>query len=141
MTNRFPKLFRTERSRGGFLLLVVSVLLLTVFLPMLSPAADTLESKPPDVANSASQSKIDAQSPPSPTRHDDQRLDEKQQPKQGLTPQQNRASYPIVGQGSQGALRSINRARSDFDRSMRNLNDSLRRANNAINRIRSLRKF
>ncbi len=141
MKNRFSKLFRTEWGRGGSLLLVVSILLLAVFLPALSPAADTPESKPSDVANSASQSKIDAQSPPSPTRHDDQRLDEKQLPKQDLIPQPNRASYPIVGQRSQGALRSINRARSDFDHSMRNLNDSLRRANDAINRIRSIRKF
>jgi|GEM_PF-5516926 len=141
MKNRFSKLFRTERRHCGFLWLVVSVLLLVVFLPALSPAADTPESKPPDVVNSASKSKIDAQSPPSPTRHDDQRLDEKQPPKQGLTAQPNRGSYPIVGQGSQGVLRSINRARSDFDRSMRNLNDSLRRTNDAINRIRSLRKF
>ena len=141
MKNRFSKPFRTERGRGGSLLLVVSVLLLAVFLSSQSPTADTPESRPSDVANSASQPKIDATSPPGPTRHDDQKLDEKQQPKQGLTPQPNRASYPIVGQGSQGALRSINRARSDFDRNMRNLNDSLRRANDAINRIRSIRKF
>lgn len=141
MKNKISKLFRIEKRVGEFLLLVASVLLLAVFLPALCPAADTPESKPSDVANSASQSKIDAQSPPSPTRHDDLKLDEKQQPKQDLSPQPNRASYPIVGQGSQRALRSINRARSDFDHSMRSLNDSVRRANDAINRIRSLRKF
>ena len=141
MKDRFSKHSGTERCRGGFLWLAISVLLLAVFLSALSPAADTPESKPPDGANSTSQSKIDAQSPPSPTRHDDQSLDKKQPPKQDLSPQSNRASYPIVGQGSQGAVRSINRARSDFDRSMRNLNDSLRRSNDAINRIRSLRKF
>lgn len=141
MKNKVSKISRTQRWGRGFLLPAVSVLLLAVFLPALSPAADTSDGKHPDVANSASQLKIDAQSPPRPARHDDLKLDERQQSKQGLSPQRNLGSYPIVGQGSQRALRSIKGARSDFDHSMRSLNDSLRRANDAINRIRSLRKF
>jgi|WetSurMetagenome_2_1015567.scaffolds.fasta_scaffold1095943_1 hypothetical protein len=141
MKDRAYKLIRTERRRGGVLLLMAPALLLAVFLPALCTAADTSESKPPDSPNSASPSKIDSQMAPTPTRHDDRGLDEKQQPKQGLAPQRNRASYPIVGQGSRDTLRSLGRARSDFDRSMRSLNDSMRRANDAINRIRSLRKF
>ncbi len=142
MKNRVSKSFGTERRRGGFLLPVVSVfLLLAVFLPALSPAADTSEAEPPDSAKSVSQSKIDLKSPLSPSQQDDQKLDERQQSKRGLAPQPNGASYPIVRPESQRALRSIKRARSDFDSSMRNLNDSLRRANSAINRIRSLRKF
>ena len=141
MKNRVSKLFRTERRRDGFLSLVVLVLLLAVFLPALSPAADTTVSKPSDVAKPASQPKTDAQMAPSPTQNDAQRLDEKQRAKQSPAPQRDPASYPIVGQRSQGALRSIRRARSDFAHSMRNLNNSLRRANDAINRIRSLRRF
>jgi hypothetical protein len=141
MKDRVSKLFRTERRRAALLLLVAVVLLLAALLPALSPAVGTSESKPPDGSNSASPSKTDSQMAPSSTRHDDQGLDEKQKMKQGLAPQRNRASYPIVGQGSRDSLRSLGRARSDFDRSMRSLNDSIRRANDAINRTRSLRKF
>jgi hypothetical protein len=140
MKDRVSKLVRTERHRWGVLLLVPLVLLLASFLPAPSPAADTPESNPSDVANPTNQSKTEVQRLPSPTRHDAQRLEEEQRPKRSLAPQRIRASYPIVGQGSQGALRSAKRARSDFNRSMRNLNDSLRRANDAINRIRSLNK-
>jgi hypothetical protein len=144
MKSRVSKLFRPERRRGGFLLLVLlaaSVLFLAIFLPALSQAADITDSKPPDVAKPASQSKTDAQMAPSPTPNDDRRLNEKQQPKQRLAPPRDPAYYPTVDQGSRGAIRSIKRAESDFAHSMRNLNDSLRRANDAINRIRSLRRF
>jgi len=141
MKDRAYKLIRTERRRGEVLLLVAPALFLAVFLPALCTAAETSESKPPDDPNSVSPPKIDSQMAPSPTRHDDKGLDEKQQLKQGLAPRRNRASYPIVAQGSRDTLRSLGRARSHFDRSMRRLNDSVRRANDAINRIRSFRKF
>jgi hypothetical protein len=143
MKSRVSKLFRTEVRCGGFLLLVLlvaSVLFLAIFVPALSQAADIAESKPPDVAKPASQAKADAQMAPSPAQNDARRLDEKKQPKQRPAPLRDPASYPTAGQGSQGAIRSIKRAESDFAHSMRNLNDSLRRANDAINRIRSLNR-
>ena len=139
MKKKVSKLFRLERSSGRLLLLAVSVLWLAVFLPALSPAADTSPSKPLESTTSSSQAEIDIQKPTGTTGHDDQRIDERQ-PKQGLAPQRNGASYPIVTTEPRRALRSIKRAQSDFDRSMRSLNDSLRRANSAINRIRSLNK-
>ncbi len=137
MKKNVSKLFGLERPSGRLLLLAVSLLWLAVFLLAISSAADTSQNGPPTSTNSSSKAEIDIQKPSGAAGHDDRGPDERQQPKRALAPQPDGASYPIVTTERQGALRSIKSAQSNFDRSMRSLNDSLRRANSAINRIRS----
>jgi hypothetical protein len=135
-------LLQLRRWNSGFFVISIFVLCLTAFLPALCVASDTSESKTIGSSNSASPGETETRISPSPTGQNSQQFNGGERLRQEPLPRGNRTPYPIVTSESDRAIRAIRRGQTDFGRSTRSLNDSLRRANDAINRIRSLnRKF
>ena len=140
MKKRIFRLFRRVSLSGWFLLVLIFVLFLALFLRGVSVAVDASDSKAIGSSNPAGTAEKDNGISPTQSGQDNKKFDGEEQQK--WLPPGNRVPYPIITSESDRAIRSIRRGQTDFDRSMRNLNDSLRRANDAINRIRSLnRKF
>ena len=142
MKKQICKLLRRRTWSSGFFLVLFLVICLTVFPWAVSVAVDAPNSNAIGSSNPAGTEK-DSRISPTQTGRDNKKLNGEE--RQEWLPRGNRVPYPIITSESDRAIRGIRRGQVYFDRSMRNLNDSLRRTNdaiNAINRIRSLnRKF